>query len=97
MKKYYLCGVSFIHELGETNMDSFMFESLEEFKEKRSCWTNCGIVEIEVEYGKPPEEYSSHKWIVEESKWWDTIDMKNVSRAEVPGTDMTADEIRREE
>lgn len=70
MKKYYLCGITFRHELGHTNCDGYIHESIEELKNHHSCWEECGIVEIEVEDGKLPESYSSHKWVVPEDLDW---------------------------
>lgn len=82
MKKY-LCGPSFRYELGETQMDGYIFDSIEELKQKHSCWEECGIVEIEFE--KLPEDYSSHKWVVPEDLDWrkfQKLNMDEVDRVE---------------
>lgn len=63
MTKKYMCGVTFEYELGETD-DIGLYESLEELKSKTKCWSECGIVEIELENETiAPEKYTSHKWI----------------------------------
>jgi hypothetical protein len=59
--KYYLCGIAFQSELGETD-EIGIYSSLEELKSKHECWESCGIVEIESD-GKP-EKYTSHVWVV---------------------------------
>lgn len=69
MKKYYLCGVAFQHELGETD-EIGIYDVLEELKRNHDCWDKCGIVEIESD-GKP-EEYTSHVWLVEQDLRFDS-------------------------
>jgi hypothetical protein len=63
----YLCGVTFQHELGETD-EIGIYDSVEELKADGKCWEQCGIVEIEFE--SIPEAYTSHKWIVEQNMDW---------------------------
>jgi hypothetical protein len=66
VKKYYLCGIAFQHELGETD-DLSIFETLEDLKAKHKCWEECGIVELRVRKGKTPEEWYAHRWIEEQN------------------------------
>lgn len=60
----YLCGVTFDWELPELK-DPELYDSIDELKRVGDCWKQCGIVEIEYEDGKDPQEYHSHKWIEE--------------------------------
>jgi hypothetical protein len=60
-KKYYLCGVAFQHELGETD-EIGIYDTLEELIRKHTCVAECGAVEIESE-GKP-KDYTAHKWLM---------------------------------
>jgi hypothetical protein len=57
----YMCGVDFQYELGETT--SFLYNSIEELKEKSPCWKQCGIVKVVL-------EVKSVKWIVEQDLNW---------------------------
>lgn len=68
MYKKYLCGVTFQHELGETEVT--LFDLVEDLKNNYGCWERCGIVEIEIEDEDSPELYTSHKWIVEQDMKW---------------------------
>ena len=68
MKKY-MCGISFQHELGYTD-EITIEDSLEELKEKHKCYSECGVVEIEIEFESHPENYTSHKWVVEQNLSW---------------------------
>lgn len=46
-KKAYVCGVDWQHEIGEVN-DVKLYSSIEVLKEERTCWKECGIVELEL-------------------------------------------------
>jgi hypothetical protein len=48
---FYSCGVDWQHEIGEApDLEGSMplYSSVEELKEKRSCWKQCGIVKLEL-------------------------------------------------
>lgn len=50
-KTVYLCGVDWQHEIGEAmDLEGSMpfYSSVEELKEKRTCWKQCGIIEAEI-------------------------------------------------
>ena len=50
-KIVYACGVDWQHEIGEArDIEGKMplYSSIEELKEKRTCWKACGIVEIKL-------------------------------------------------
>jgi len=58
MSKHYICGIDFQEEL-EGCLD--VFDTVEELKQKKECWPECGIVEMELgEAG----EVVSHTWVV---------------------------------
>ena len=69
LKKYYLCGIAFQTELGHTD-EIDIFESVDALKAKHTCWEECGIVEIEVEEGKKPEQWFSRLWIHGQNFKW---------------------------
>jgi hypothetical protein len=64
-KTFYACGVDWDHEMGEaSDLEGKMplYSSIEELKEHRSCWTQCGIVEIKLELSKwvkPPNPFTA--------------------------------------
>lgn len=45
-KVFYVCGVEWQHELGETHVR--LYKSLKALKEDRVCWDSCGAVRIEM-------------------------------------------------
>lgn len=52
MRTLYACGVDWQHEIGEaSDLEGKMplYSSVNELKSKRSCWKECGIVEIKLE------------------------------------------------
>lgn len=52
MKTLYACGVDWQHEIGHaSDLEGKMplYSTIEELKEKRTCWQECGIVEIKLE------------------------------------------------
>lgn len=54
-RKLYACGVDWQHEIGEApDLEGKMplYSSVEELKRKRTCWDECGIVEIELKVTK---------------------------------------------
>lgn len=56
----YCCGVDWQHEIGEApDLEGKipLYSSIEKLKAKRTCWEECGILEIEL---KPK------KWIVKQ-------------------------------
>jgi hypothetical protein len=50
-RKSYVCGVDFQHEIGECN-DVKLFSSIKALKKARTCWKECGIVELEIKIKK---------------------------------------------
>lgn len=44
----YMCKVNFDFELGQSSGGSVIYGSLEELKEKHTCFEECGIVEVEI-------------------------------------------------
>ncbi len=58
-KKIYVCGVDWQHEIGEAS-DVIMYPSVESLKKHRTCWEECGIVELEVKLTKwvEPQDFS---------------------------------------
>lgn len=51
-KKSYVCGVDWQHEIGEGPNDIKLYSSLEVLKKERTCWKECGIVELEISVKK---------------------------------------------
>ncbi len=67
MSKHYLCGVDYQHEMEEGLAD--FFDSVEELKSARKCWTECGIIELELdEAGKE----IGHSWVEPQNMKWVT-------------------------
>lgn len=67
MRKTYVCGVSYQHEMDHPEIVHF-FDSVEDLKKSDTCWLQCGIVEISLnDKGKE----ISHKWIHDQdfSSW----------------------------
>lgn len=64
MTRHYLCGVDFQHEMDEGLAD--FYDSVEELKEKKKCWKQCGIVEIFLDESA---EMISYKWIEKQALW----------------------------
>jgi hypothetical protein len=62
-RKGYLCGVDFQHELGEVMDSTPVYSSVEDLKRQRECWSDCGIVEVEVTLVKwvEPQDFSRFK------------------------------------
>lgn len=56
--KHYLCGVDYQNEM-EMGLAHF-YNSLDEIKTKSKCWTECGIIEIELD---ETGNEISHKWV----------------------------------
>lgn len=61
MLKKYLCGVDYQHELEEGCAN--LYDSIEELKNDKLCWGECGIVMLELDESG---NEVSHKWIVEQ-------------------------------
>jgi hypothetical protein len=58
MRKMYACGVDWQQEIGEApDLEGKipLYSSIQELMNKRSCWTECGIVEIQL---------SMNHWVV---------------------------------
>ena len=66
-KKYYLCGVAWRHELGETD-EIGIYDTLEELISNHKCVSECGAVEIESL--DTPENYFAHKWLIPQNMNW---------------------------
>jgi isopentenyldiphosphate isomerase len=74
MKKF-VCGVTFQHEIGETDCTGFFYDTLDAIKEQTSCWEQCGIVEVEFDGPNDPEtleEIKSFKWVEPQDMGWGT-------------------------
>ena len=50
-KKSYVCGVDWQQEIGECN-DIKLYSSVKALKKARTCWEECGIVELEIKVKK---------------------------------------------
>jgi hypothetical protein len=50
-KKSYVCGVDWQHEIEECN-DVKLYSSVKALKKARSCWEECGIVELDIRVKK---------------------------------------------
>lgn len=71
-RKLYACGVDWQHEIGEApDLEGKMplYSSVEELKRKRTCWDECGIVEIELKVTK---------WVQKQDLFKNTIDKDDV-------------------
>lgn len=51
-KRSYVCGVDFQHEIGDGANDVKLYSSLEVLKKERTCWKECGIVELDIRVKK---------------------------------------------
>jgi hypothetical protein len=61
MTKHYMCGVDLQHEYEEGQAQ--FFDSIEDLKEKKKCWPQCGIVEVYLDsYG----HIVVHEWVVKQ-------------------------------
>ena len=67
-KTVYMCTTEFDCELGEHSHGVRVFPSVEELKDKCSCWPECGIVEVECRV----------KEIVEEGRYPVASDLKRL-------------------
>jgi hypothetical protein len=67
VKKSYVCGVDWQHEIGECN-DVKLFSSVKALKKARTCWAECGIVELELSVKKWVEPQDLFKNIKREKK-----------------------------
>lgn len=69
MSKHYLCGVDYQHENDQGKADYYDF--INELKDNKSCWKQCGIVELELdEQGNE----IGHTWIVRQNLFGDKND-----------------------
>lgn len=50
--KVYMCGIDWQHELGQALGGNRVYASVEDLKQNRTCWKECGIVEVEVKLSK---------------------------------------------
>lgn len=65
----YVCGVDYQHEFDHDPKCVHYYDSLEEIKEKSTCWHECGVVEVEFDgpgYPTKREDLKSVKWVVEQ-------------------------------
>ena len=67
--KYYMCSITREWELGHTDCTNFIDTDLENFKEKHSCWEQCGIVEVETQDGCEPTYDSPYVQISPQLGW----------------------------
>ena len=47
-----MCGVDWEHELGEVPDHTKVYSSVKDLKRQRTCYKECGIVEVEVKLVK---------------------------------------------
>jgi hypothetical protein len=69
-RKFYMCGVDWQHEIGEApDLEGRMpiYSTVEELKAKRTCWPECGILEIVM---------TESQWIVKQDLYKKSIDKK---------------------
>ena len=59
-KYVYICGVDWQHELGEVPDFTKVYSSVDDLKNQRTCWKQCGIVKIKVELVE---------WVIEQNLW----------------------------
>jgi hypothetical protein len=55
MKKLYSCGIDWQCEIGEApDLEGKMplYSTIEELKENRTCWKECGIVELSIKLNR---------------------------------------------
>jgi hypothetical protein len=45
----YMCLTDWRHEIGHNYNGNIIYPSLKALKEQRSCWKQCGVVEVTVE------------------------------------------------
>lgn len=50
IKKGYMCGTDYEHELGVCSGGVKIFSSVVDLKNHKKCWCDCGIVEVEIVY-----------------------------------------------
>ena len=75
----YVCGVDFQHEIGYCD-DIVYYKTVEELKKIRTCWTQCGIVEVEYDGPNDPkdlQDIKSHKWVYPQMPWGDILKEEN--------------------
>lgn len=46
----YMCKTDFDHELGYASGGNVVYPSLEDLKNRRTCWSGCGVVKVNVQY-----------------------------------------------
>ena len=63
----YICGVDWQHEVGECN-DVQLYSSIKALKKARTCWEECGIVELEIKVKKWVEPQNLFKNINKREK-----------------------------
>ena len=63
----YVCGVDYQHEIGET-CDVVLYASVEDLKAKRTCWKQCGIVELKIQINKWVEPQDLFKDLTKDKK-----------------------------
>jgi hypothetical protein len=44
----YMCGVDFQHELGEASDGNIIYPSVNNLKQNKPCWKECGIVKVKI-------------------------------------------------
>ena len=61
----YLCGIDWEHEFKEGIAD--LYDSVEDLKHDKSCWKQCGIVEVHFNEQNEPIQI---KWIAKQDLNW---------------------------
>lgn len=68
----FVCGVDFQHELGYAS-DIVVYPSVESFKKNRTCWEQCGIVELEVTLKRWVEPQNFEPTFTEDMKYYSEL------------------------
>lgn len=48
----YMCNVDADYHLGEDSGGTALYPSVDDLKRHRACWSQCGVVEVEVTIGR---------------------------------------------
>jgi hypothetical protein len=51
-KKAYMCLTDYDYELESARGGVKVFSSIEDLKNHRKCWSDCGIVEVEISFNR---------------------------------------------
>jgi len=54
-----MCGVHFQEQLNHDFNGTFVFNSIKSLKEVMSCWKECGIVQVDINFIKRAKEQNT--------------------------------------